>query len=464
MTSGRFLAQSITVLAVLSVVGGACTRSDERGGVTSSVASVRSDGGREALRSVPLPDLTGLPIPVQDQVRERFAVLEQRRARPGTPDAELGAAYGDLGLILMAAEYERPALSSFINAEALAPAAPRWPYYRGQLHVVRGEHAEAEVAFERALVLRADDFPTLVQLGDMALAHGRPEGAERRFRQALALEPRSAAALGGMGRAVLAQGDHATAVEYLKRALTMEPDATSLHYPLALAYRGLGDLTGADAQLRLRGGGEPRVSDPLMEEYDGLLESALAYLNRGTKAMLIQEWAVAAALFREGLELEPENAALGHALGTALTQLGEVDAAVEQFEEVLRWSPNYASAHFSLGVMQASNGRFSEARARFAAVVTHEPDHVQARLLLADILRMMGRQEAMLPHLDHVVEVDPRRVEAWIAGADVLIGLERYEEARDWLDAASKVHPELVEIASLRETVEAVLELRRAFR
>ena len=361
-TRGPFLRRSTALLLVLAVLGGACTRSDERASASPGLEPSHASGATEALRPVPLPALAGLRGPVQDQVRERFAVLEQRSASPGTQDVELGAAYGELGLILMAAEHERPALSSFVNAMVLAPTDPRWPYYQGHLHLVRGEHAEAQVAFERALALRPDDVPTLIQLGDTALDHGRPAGAGRRFRQALAVEPRSAAALGGLGRAVLAQGDHASASGYLEQALTIEPEATSLHYSLALAYRGLGDLAGADAQMRLRGGGEPRVSDPLMEKYDGLLDSALAYLNRGTAAMQTEEWAKAAALFRKGLELEPENTALGQALGTALSQTGDIDGAVRQFEDVVRWSPEYASAHYSLGVIHASTGRFGETR------------------------------------------------------------------------------------------------------
>ncbi len=46
----------------------------------------------------------------------------------------------------------------------------------------------------------------------------------------------------------------------------------------------------------------------------------------------------------------------------------------------------------------------------------------------------------------------------------MLVSLERYAEARDWLEAAGKVHPDLTEIASLRESVEGILELQRALR
>lgn len=464
MTRGRFPARVTALLWGLVALGSACAPSGEGRAASPEVESARTEAGREALRPVPMPDLSRLPEPVQDQVRDRYAVLEQRIDRRETTAEELGRAYGDAGLILMAAEFETAALSSLFNAEALAPNDPRWPYYLGQFHLVRGDHVKAQESFERALARRPTDLPTLVRLGETHLDHGRPDDAQRRFREALALEPNSAAALGGIGRAALAGGDHARAAEYLGRALTIEPEATSLHYALALAYRGLGELERAAAHLRRRGPGEPTLSDPLMEAYDGLLESALAYLNRGVQALQAGEWAEAAALFRKGLELEPENAALGHTLGTALSQMGEIDAAIEQFEAVARRSPDFARAHFSLGVLFRSAGRFGAAVTRFEAAVNHEPDYVEARLGLAATLQVMGRVDASLPHYAHVVEIDPRQAAAWIGGAIALVRLERYEEARDWLDAAVKVHPNVSEIVRLRETVVAIVELRPALK
>ena len=76
----------------------------------------------------------------------------------------------------------------------------------------------------------------------------------------------------------------------------------------------------------------------------------------------------------------------------------------------------------------------------------------------------MRRPAESLSHYDSVVEIDPRRVDAWIERTNVLVSLERYAEARDWLEAAGKVHPDLTEIASLRESVEGILELQRALR
>lgn len=458
---GRLLAGLTALGWIQLALGSACTPSKDNGVPRPEAQATQANTSDQEVHPVPMPDLSRLPGPVQEQVRERFAVLEQAIERQA-PAEELGRAYGDVGVILMAAEYPAAAEASLRNAQALARTDPRWPYYLGQFHVARGERAKASEFFERALKLRATDLPTLVQLGETYLDEGRPEDAERVFTQALALQPKLPVALAGLGRAVMARGDAARAAEYLERALTIEPEATSLHYPLAMAYRSLGDLKKADAHLRQRGGGEPTLFDPLMQEYAGLLESALAYQNRGLEALQTADFAAAAAHFRRGLELEPKNPALGHMLGTALHQLGEVDAAKRQFEEVLRWSPKHTRALFSLGVILESQGRDEEAAARFAAAVQYEPDYVEARLGLAHCLQLLRRLEESLPHYRHVVKVDPRRADAWIDAANVLVSLERYQEAHDWVVAARKIHSEQPEIVSLQETIEATLTLRRA--
>ena len=187
----------------------------------------------------------------------------------------------------------------------------------------------------------------------------------------------------------------------------MAPEASRIHYALALAYERLGDAPRAAAHLERRGSVAPPVADRLMDAYHGLLESALAYHNRGFEAFGTGRWAEAAEAFRAGLELEPENVALRHTLGTALHQMGDVRAAVAEFEALLEIDPSHTRALFSLGVIFASEGRYDEARRRLEAAIEHEPDYVQARLMLADLLQGMGRPEAALSQYEAVVDVDP---------------------------------------------------------
>ena len=415
------------------------------------------------LHAVPPPDLARLPDPLRQQVGSRWEALTGR-IEGGAPAGELARAYGDAGLILMAAEFEEAALACLRNAEALAPDDPRWPYYLGRFHLLRGEQAQAPAPFERAYALRPTDVPTLVQLGELYLDQGRPDDAAARFREALAIDPRSAAGLWGLGRAFLAGDAPAQAARQLEQALALAPEAGRVHYSLARAYERLGDARRAAEHLERRGSGAPSVADPLMDAYRGLLESALAYHNRGFEAFGAGRWAEAAEAFRAGLALEPDNVAIRHTLGTVLHQMGDVGAAVREFEALLRIEPSHTQALFSLAVILASEGRYDEARRGFEAAIEHEPDYVQARLALAELLQGLGRPEDALSQYEAVVEVDPRRVEAWIDGANVRIGLDRYGDADAWLRAARQVHPDVADLAALHETVEAVRAVRRGLR
>jgi tetratricopeptide (TPR) repeat protein len=448
------------LLLLLAAAGTACSRLHDSETPRPEVPSSQLTADDKAVNPVAMPDVSRLAPLLRDRVRERYSLLEKTIARGATGE-EIGRAYGDVGLMFMAAEYLEAAATSLHNAQALDPSNPRWPYYLGQFYLARGERAQALTYFHRASALRPTDFPTLIWLGEMYLDQGRPDDAQRVFAGAVTLQPQSAAAVSGVGRALVAQGKTSSATEYLLRALELEPEATSLHYPLAMVYRSLGELDKADAHLRQRGRREATFSDPLMDEYRALLESALAYQNRGLLALQAGDNATAAALFRRGLELEPDNPAIGTVLGTALYQLGQVEAAIKQFEGVLRQSPTYARAHFSLGVILVSQKRYQEALKRFEAAVRSEPDYVEARLNLAAGLQVMGRSEEALTHYKQVVQLDPREAEAWIEGAGVLVHLGRYQEAHDWLAKAKKALPEEPELVSLNEKVEQFLASRR---
>ncbi len=447
---GRALPAGLPALTwVLATLAGGCGPHAERIPTTSAHESERGAPEAAALRGVSLPDLSRLAESVQDQVRARHSLLMEKLEARRTPPVELGNAYGELGLILMAAEHYEAAASCYLNAQALVPNAMRWPYYLGHLYRKNGDGAKAAEFFTRAVELRPTDVATLIWLGETYLDQSRPEAAELTFIQALSLEPRSAAALSGVGRAAFARQDAARAVEYLERALSVDGRASSLHYPLAMAYRRLGELDKADAHLRQRGNGTLRAPDPLMEEYAGLLHSTQAYEARGLRALENGRWAAAEKLFRTGLELAPDDPALRHRLATALFMAGDARGAVEQFEETLRRSPAFAKAHFGLGMVLALSDRPEEAAERFAAAVKYRPDYLEARVGLADALRVTGRVEESLPHYQQVVSTDPGFAEAWIGFSMALVDLDRYQEARDRLTEAREVLPDRPELADL---------------
>ena len=411
-----------------------------RGGTSEQPAPIAPDGG--ALQRVSLPDLSTMAPSVQKQIRQSHASLSAKIANRQTAIASLAEAYGELGKLMMAADYPDAAEPCFVDAQRLAPGERRWPYYLAHLYRKRGDLDKARTFFEQSLQLRADDVDTLVWLGDVALTQGQPAEAEPRFARALALEPTSLSARFGLGRAALAKQDYGRAVGYLEEVLKRDPDAAGAHYPLGMAYRGLGDVKNAEAQLRLRKTREILPADPLMVDLEELLESPQVYESRGIRALDKQKWPEAAALFRKGLELAPDSAALQHRLGTAIFMMGDRAGAEAQFERVVRASPDYFPAQYSLGVLLQEKGNHASAIERFAAALRARPSYAEAQLRLATSLRRVGRAKEALPQYQQMLAANADLTEARFGRAMALVQLGRDREARDHLRADAKAYPE----------------------
>ena len=438
---------------IIVVTGGACGPAPESqtelavapaepAVVASNDAETQPDLSRfsEELTPVVLPELSQLSASIQGQIQGQYDRVVRLRESDGDSVAALSEAHGELGMILMAANLDATATDAFLHAHAQDPDELRWPYYLAQLLRENGDTEGAIEFYRRALQLDPGYLAAQVWLGEVYLDASRPEDAETSFRQALEADPSSVAALSGMGRAALAAGDAERAVTYLEQALDVGPNAWNLHYSLAAAYRTLGDLEKVEFHLQQRGGDPPRPDDPLMAAYDGLLQSARAYENRGTQAMGEGRYEEAAVIFREGLAETPDDAGLHHWLGATLMVMGDTRGAGEQFTEALRLDPEYADSHLGLGALLLEGGRFPEALEQFETAVAIRPNYFQARLGLADALRATGQFEGAVDQLDRVIELDPSFVDGWMARAMTQIQVGQFREARDGLRQGVIIH------------------------
>lgn len=418
--------------------------------------SACTDAPSRTLRDVPLPDLSRMDAPVQAQARDRHAAIVSR-LEADAGDADLGAAYGELAMILHAAEHLDAAEPAYLNAQQLMPDDARWPYFLGHLYKTKGDTSKSMASFTRALELRPTYVAGLVWLGRLHLQEGRPEDAEPLFARAREQAPRTVAVLAGLGQVALARRDYRRAADLLEEALAIDPGAASVHSPLALAYRALGDAARAEDHLQRWRNTEILVPDPLRLELDLALQSGLSYELRGVRAMEARDFARAAGFFRQGLELTapdtPLARSLRHKLGTAMFLSGDARGAVEQFEAVVQQAPSAgldepaAKAHYSLGIVRATTGQSAEAIEHLTASVRFNPTYVEARIGLADALRRTGRVEASLPHYAEAVRLNPRAADARLGYAMGLVRLRRYAEAREWLTEATRAQPDRPEFA-----------------
>ena len=394
------------------------------------------------MRPVAIPDLSRASEPVQEQLRERYMSLMATLEDSTTPPTTLANSYGEMGKLLMAAEYRDAAEPCFLNAQALTPDDGRWPYYLGHVYRLNGDLSHAVLSFEKAIELRPDDVASLVWLGEVYLRDGRPEAAAPLFRKAASLHPHLASALFGLGRVALANGEYAGAVKYLEAALAQDQLASGIHYPLGMAYRRLGALDKAETHLRQRGQIEPAPPDPLLAAVNESLHSAIGYERLGIKALDRKDWATAAAYFRQGVDVAPDSATVRHRLGTALFLNGDVQGAMAHFEEVVRRSPDFAKGRYSLGVLLMTMGRENDAIEQLSAAVKYDPNDVEARLRLAEVLRRTGRAQAALSEYEQVLRIDTHRAEALFGLAIALVRVGRYAEARDRLSEGMQLYPD----------------------
>jgi tetratricopeptide (TPR) repeat protein len=431
---------SAAIVAAAGILTSGCTSGDETKSGPPPGAALRAPDGR-TLVPVALPDLSKMTESVQRQVLASHSALLKKSAS-GTPPEQLADAYGELGRLLMAANYPDAAEACFRDAEMLAANDRRWPYYLGHLYRNRGDLSSALTSFQRALLLQPDDVATLVWLGDLHLAQGQPKEAEAEFAKALALQPRSLSARFGLGRTAIAREDYRRAVTTLEEVLSQDPEAAAVHYPLATAYSALGDQKKADLHLKQREDHKILPADPLMVDLEELLESPQAYESRGIRALDQKDWTGAAALFRKGLALAPDSPALHHRLGTALFMMEDVSGAEAQFEEAVRKSPDHSLAQYSLGVLLQEKGRHADAIERFSAALRSRSNYHEARLRLATSLRRAGRAGESLPHYEEILTINAGHTEARFGQAMGMVQMGRYKDARDRLADAMRAFPD----------------------
>lgn len=424
-----------------------CTAQAAWGEAGSAARAARASQD-QGLQSVSLPDASRLHPAVRRQLGEAYRSLLALARDHRSPPRARGQAYGELGMLFMAADFLQQAERCLGNAQVLAPIEFRWRYYSA--HVLRrmGDLERSAERFELALELRPTDLAATVWLSRIYLDLGRPEAAEPLVVGMLARMSDAPAIQVEAGRIALAMGQEASAVAHLEAALALDPEAGSIHYPLAMAYRRLGDPARADLHLRLRGGGgvgtgaPVRLPDPLMAALNGLLGNPQYYRDLASHAAAGGDWRLAAAYFRTAVDAAPEVAMLRLSLGTALERLGDIGGAEAAFGQALRLDPRLYRAHYALGALLARSGRDPEATDRFADAVLHNPNFAAGHLALADALRRTSRSERALFSYRRVIEIDPGNAAARFGEALALVRLSRYAEARERLRRAIVVYPE----------------------
>lgn len=280
------------------------------------------------------------------------------------------------------------ALAACERAAGFDPVPPEASLALGNLHRVSGEYDKALARFAHAIADPSTAAMAQVGIAKVYASRGEAGLAKRHFDAALDLAPRSARVRAEVGFQAYRDGRVDDAVAHYRIALELSPDDTSNWN----TYGFLHMLKGDNAE-----------AARAFEHSVAIRRNADALANLGTLRAWAGDHVAAATLYRQALELDPDDYINWGNLGDGLRASGapadEVAKAYSEAERRVRRyleiNANDGSAQAALGWYLANVGSRDEALAQVRASRTVTgSDAAEIALYNAETLAVLGEREA----------------------------------------------------------------------
>jgi predicted O-linked N-acetylglucosamine transferase (SPINDLY family) len=176
-------------------------------------------------------------------------------------------------------------------------------------------------------------------------------------------------------------------------------------------------------------------------------------LARATAAHRQGKYADADKLYRELLDLDPNDFDAVHRLGILKLHEGAHAQAKELLEKAIALQPGSAAAQSNLGTVLLKTGQSAAALERFDAAAALQPDDLDFQFNRANALLLLQRYAEALDCLDTLAKRQPRDPEILSQRAVALNKLERNDEALAEYDKALSLAPDNAALHANRGSV-----------
>jgi tetratricopeptide (TPR) repeat protein len=426
---------------------------------------------QQNLLPVPQPRLEDLEPAVAVQIRD----VQQKTSAVAAKSAssrELAEAYGELARVYHAYEFLESAEPAYVNARRLAPGNSEWPHLLGVLYQQTGRLEEAADALAAARRLQPRDHVAAIYLGDIYMSLNRLVDARDRFQSVIDVFP--AVARRGLGDVAMRERKFAEAIEHYRAVLDRVPQAASIHYSLAMAYRGMGRIDQARQHLERRGPEGVHADDPLVTSVQSLVRGERAWVMQGRRAYDAGQFDEAVNAFTKALEAVPSSVTARVNLASALIQSGRDADAIGYLRDALRLSPQETGVAEALIGALLRLGRDVEAIETFSRASSYRPDDEASLVAFSIVLADRERFRDAIALLEDAHQRFPDRIATATTLARLLAsspdnslrdGRRALEIAMAVYDASpSPAHGETVALAlaELRRCGEAMDWMKRA--
>lgn len=368
-------------------------------------AFARCGGGNPPPVDVgPLPqvDLSALDQRLSEPLSRQLAALSENPEQ-ATPN-------GEAGMLLHAFRQFELAATFYQRAQALEPAAVRWPYYLGVVYARQGRYDEAVASFRSVLSMDPTNRPADKRLARVLLDQGKLQESLRAYDALLAAEPADPEIRAGIGKVHAALGNTEEAVAHLARAVAIVPNYGEAQYALALAYRDLGDEKKAAEHLQRYEEdklGAPIGADPLMAAVDDLNRGPQQYLNASLEAQKAGRISEAIGYNLQALELEPNLHQAHINLQVLYAFVGDSQSAKNHYQKALALNPNSVLVHYNYGRLCYDEGNYNEAKASFQRALEINPEDAAVNNEMGQTSEQLGRRDEAMRYYRRAVANGP---------------------------------------------------------
>lgn len=151
--------------------------------------------------------------------------------------------------------------------------------------------------------------------------------------------------------------------------------------------------------------------------------------------------AEAAAIYRDILDIDGQNADSLHLLGMIEHQHGNHERGVELIRRAISIHPAEAAFHSNLGTILQAQHQLEEAAACFERALRLKPGWAELHTNLGNVLQTQGRLEEAAAHQQQALALKPTLAEAWSNLGNVRSAQGNIEEAEACYKRALAINP-----------------------
>lgn len=153
----------------------------------------------------------------------------------------------------------------------------------------------------------------------------------------------------------------------------------------------------------------------------------------------------AAAVCRDILGKDPNNAEAIQLLGLTALQTSQYDLAMDLLEKSVNLRPEVPNYHNNLGLVFQRIGRLENARKCFFKAIQLNPDFPEACYNLGTIFWALGKTEAAVKQYQEALRLNPNYAEVYNNLGNIMRDQNHLDEAQKHFEKACALNPHLAE-------------------